>query len=392
MAAVALVGSGTAAVCASPRGVDSLARCVTPGCIEFEVICASPGGVDSLARCVGHVESEVLYVGPEYVDSLKVLLAQREMPEKLIYLPYALADQAADNDRVGLWAIPALDALRWKGLYRAGYASLGTLERGHSRDAVQMDTSAGELSRAEAVPAGTLEGAVTGNRKVKAAPGAADINNGSCSVTDADNGNGTNTVAGSSSSSSSGTGTRNGNDTNTSTDTGTDTDTPTPDIRTDIWISTAITLERLQELHDLLGDWDRAILAYAQSPTAAAAIKDSTALAESGIIRSLREAESRFAHSPAPAAFEGLETLAALRRAERNAQLLAEGAARKARSEKLRSLQAANVDRITYTIRKGDTLGGIAARHKVKVADLKRWNGLKGDFIREGRKLVIYRH
>ncbi len=348
MAAVALVGSGTAAVC------------------------ASPGGVDSLARCVGHVESEVLYVGPEYVDSLKVLLAQREMPEKLIYLPYALADQAADNDRVGLWAIPALDALRWKGLYRAGYASSGTLERGHSRDAVQMDTSAGELSRAEAVPAGTLEGAVTGSRKVKAAPGAADINNGSCSVTDADNGNGTNTVAGSSS--------------------GTGTDTPTPDIRTDIWISTAIALERLQELHDLLGDWDRAILAYAQSPTAAAAIKDSTALAESRIIRSLREAESRFAHSPAPAAFEGLETLAALRRAERNAQLLAEGAARKARSEKLRSLQAANVDRITYTIRKGDTLGGIAARHKVKVADLKRWNGLKGDFIREGRKLVIYRH
>lgn len=343
MAAVALVGSGTAAVC------------------------ASPGGVDSLARCVGHVESEVSDVGPEYVDSLKVLLAQREMPEKLIYLPYALADQAADNDRVGLWAIPALDALRWKGLYRAGYASLGTLERDHSRDAVQMDTSAGDLSRAEAVPAGTLEGAVTGSRKVKAAPGAADINNGSCSVTDpdADNGNGTDT----------------------------DTDTaPTPDIRTDIWISTAIALERLQELHDLLGDWDRAILAYAQSPTAAAAIKDSTALAESGIIRSLREAESRFAHSPAPAAFEGLETLAALRRAERNAQLLAEGAARKARSEKLRSLQAANVDRITYTIRKGDTLGGIAARHKVKVADLKRWNGLKGDFIREGRKLVIYRH
>ena len=352
MAAVALVGSGTAAVCASPGGVDSLARCVTPGRIESEVVCTSP----------------------EYVDSLKVLLAQREMPEKLIYLPYALADQAADNDRVGLWAIPALDALRWKGLYRAGYASSGTLERGHSRDAVQMDTSAGELSRAEAVPAGTLEGAVTGSRKVKAAPGAADINNGSCSVTDADNGNGTNTFAGSSSG------------------IGTGTDTLTPDIRTDIWISTAITLERLQELHDLLGDWDRAILAYAQSPTAAAAIKDSTALAESGIIRSLREAESRFAHSPAPAAFEGLETLAALRRAERNAQLLAEGAARKARSEKLRSLQAANVDRITYTIRKGDTLGGIAARHKVKVADLKRWNGLKGDFIREGRKLVIYKH
>ncbi len=131
-------------------------------------------------------------------------------------------------------------------------------------------------------------------------------------------------------------------------------------------------------------------MAYAQSPTAAAAIKDSTTLAQAGIIRSLREAESRFAHSPAPTAFEGLETLAASRKAERGAQMLADSAARKARIERLRALQAANIDRITYTIRKGDTLGGIAARHKVKVADLKRWNSLSGDLIREGRKLVIY--
>ena len=49
-------------------------------------------------------------------------------------------------------------------------------------------------------------------------------------------------------------------------------------------------------------------------------------------------------------------------------------------------------EKITYTIRSGDTLGGIAARYKVKVSDLKRWSGLSGDFIREGRKLVIYKH
>lgn len=43
-------------------------------------------------------------------------------------------------------------------------------------------------------------------------------------------------------------------------------------------------------------------------------------------------------------------------------------------------------------VRKGDTLGAIAARHDVKVADLRRWNKArigKGDVIREGATLVV---
>jgi len=360
VAAVTLVGSETAALCVVPGSVDSLtaALCVTPESIEPEVPGVVPGSVDSLTAALdvvpGRVDSPApgvmpeyvgfptLSVTPEYVDALRTELAQREMPERILYLPYALADQAPDSDRTGLWAVPALDALRWAGLNREKIAPADTLERGHC----QVE-----------VAAGSLEWTIDGT--------------------------GTDTS------------------TDTSTDTGTDTDTGTntctgthpvifPDIRTDIRISTAIALDRLQELYSIFTDWDRAIVAYAQSPTAAAAIKDSTTLAQAGILRSLREAESTFAHSPAPAAFEGLETLAASRKAEREAQLLADSAARKARIERLRALQAANIDRITYTIRKGDTLGGIAARHKVKVADLKRWNSLSGDFIREGRKLVIY--
>jgi hypothetical protein len=241
-------------------------------------------------------------VTPEYVDSLRIELELREIPEKIIYLPYALANQVPEGDRAGLWAVPALDALRWAGL--------------HPEMMADNPESPSDSTVTEAPE----------------------------------------------------------------------------DIRTNLHTSTLIALDRLQELYGQFGNWDRAIVAYAGSPAEAASLRDSTGLAEAVIIRSLREAESKFALVPAHKAFEGLEALAESRRSEREALLLAEHNARKARLDSLRKVQAANVDKITYTIRGGDTLGGIAARYKVKVSDLKRWNGLSGDMIREGRKLVIFKH
>lgn len=44
---------------------------------------------------------------------------------------------------------------------------------------------------------------------------------------------------------------------------------------------------------------------------------------------------------------------------------------------------------ITYIVKSGDTLGKIAKKHHVTVADLKKWNNLKSDFIRENQKLKI---
>ena len=44
----------------------------------------------------------------------------------------------------------------------------------------------------------------------------------------------------------------------------------------------------------------------------------------------------------------------------------------------------------TYTVKKGDTLIKIARKYHVKVSDLKKWNKLKGDMIREKQKLKIY--
>lgn len=45
----------------------------------------------------------------------------------------------------------------------------------------------------------------------------------------------------------------------------------------------------------------------------------------------------------------------------------------------------------SYTVVKGDTLSGIAARHGVSVADLRNWNHLKNDNIRLGQSLQVSR-
>ena len=280
-------------------------------------------------------------ITPEYVDSLRIELALREMPEKIIYLPYALADQASDPDRAGLWAISALDALRWAGLHPEMVAEKVSEENPDIAAESQADSQTDAQANSPADSSTDAQVAPQANPQADS------------TVTEPKN---------------------------------------RADLRTDPKISTAIALDRLQELYSRFGDWDKAIVAYAESPTAAASLRDSTALAEAVIIKSLREAQSKFALVPAHNAFEGLEALAESRKAEREALLQAEANARKARLDSLRKVQAASVDKITYTIRSGDTLGGIAARYRVKVSDLKRWNGLSSDFIREGRKLVIYKH
>lgn len=45
---------------------------------------------------------------------------------------------------------------------------------------------------------------------------------------------------------------------------------------------------------------------------------------------------------------------------------------------------------VTYVVKSGDTLSKIAKKYHVKVSDLKKWNKLKGDMIREKQKLKIY--
>lgn len=49
-------------------------------------------------------------------------------------------------------------------------------------------------------------------------------------------------------------------------------------------------------------------------------------------------------------------------------------------------------NRIVYTVRSGDVLGSIASRYGVKTSDLRTWNGIRGDMIRVGQKLYIYKN
>jgi LysM repeat protein len=44
---------------------------------------------------------------------------------------------------------------------------------------------------------------------------------------------------------------------------------------------------------------------------------------------------------------------------------------------------------VRHTVKKGDTLSGIARRYGSSVARIKSANGLKSDIIRDGRVLVI---
>ena len=269
---------------------------------------------------------------PDFVDSLRMELVRRNMPERLLFLPLALADQRLDEGREGIWSLTALDAIRGKArLSVTSTSSVTSTGSVTGEEAVGSDIGGRSDSRSVALTVSVTEPVeVTGG-------GLPD----------------------------------------------------SVDVRFDERISTRIALDRLQELFDDFGDWDEAIVAYAVSPTALAAM-DSTAFANAQILNSLRKAEKEYSEN-IPAAFERIGSLAERRKAEHQAFLREQAALQKARLDSIRKRQAERTDRISYTIKRGDTLGGIAARYRVKVSDLKRWNNLRTDMIREGRKLVIYR-
>jgi membrane-bound lytic murein transglycosylase D len=48
------------------------------------------------------------------------------------------------------------------------------------------------------------------------------------------------------------------------------------------------------------------------------------------------------------------------------------------------------IQRISYTVRNGDSLSRIASRYSVSVSDLHRWNSIKGKYLQPGQKLKLY--
>ena len=47
-------------------------------------------------------------------------------------------------------------------------------------------------------------------------------------------------------------------------------------------------------------------------------------------------------------------------------------------------------ERLVYTVREGDVIGGVAMKFGVRLSDLKYWNGMTRNLIRVGQKLVVY--
>ncbi len=67
----------------------------------------TPGDIDKSGAACGT---------PEFVDSLRTELGRRNIPERILFLPLALADQRADDGREGIWSLTALDAISGEAL------------------------------------------------------------------------------------------------------------------------------------------------------------------------------------------------------------------------------------------------------------------------------------
>lgn len=142
-------------------------------------------------------------------------------------------------------------------------------------------------------------------------------------------------------------------------------------------------LDRLQELFEEYASWEKAVVAYVTSPTAVARMSDSEIL-DAPILKSLENAGMEYSDD-ITGSFDVIEARMARRKAER------EEALRVRAARDLQAVRDVQRERTTYRIKSGDTLGGIALKYRVKVSDLKKWNNLKSDMIREGRTLVIYK-
>ncbi len=58
--------------------------------------------------------------------------------------------------------------------------------------------------------------------------------------------------------------------------------------------------------------------------------------------------------------------------------------------KKIKETGTSDGKRVVHKVKSGETIGAIARRYHTTVANVKRWNGLKGNTIRVGQRLYIY--
>ena len=192
----------------------------------------------------------------------------------------------------------------------------------------------------------------------------------------------------------------------------------TTDERYDIKAATQAALDYLNDLYQQYGDWWQCILAYTNSPTALqhtllrngteTALWDydkqdllphtqvianfiaCTYLGEQGLLHFTAK-DTMPSITKTPAVTEPVEAPKTQAETPTTQKTEPKASEPKVAPKKNTNNGPTKSSGATtkYKVKKGDTLTKIATKFHVTVADLKRWNNLKGDLIREGQTLII---
>ena len=173
------------------------------------------------------------------------------------------------------------------------------------------------------------------------------------------------------------------------------------DERLDVEASTRAALDCLNELYQQYGDWWYSILAYTNSPVAL-----QHALIRHGKTPEVWDFRERdllpstqvigdfiacvYLGNEGRLQFVKIDDPVIKRVPATPVQTPAKVAEAKKMAETPKNTTAKSTPTTQkYKIKKGDTLSKIASKYHVKVSDLKKWNKLKSDKIREGQTLII---
>ena len=191
----------------------------------------------------------------------------------------------------------------------------------------------------------------------------------------------------------------------------------TRDERTDVEASTNAALDCLNELYQKYGDWWHSILAYTNSPVALQHalirhgetpklwdFKEQNLLPNTEVIPNFiacvylgDEGQLKFGEVPDPVITKVLDTIGGpdtktkdtakvLEPVERPTPIVKDTTNNKKTGP---STSSGTAKTKKYTVKKGDNLTRIAAKHHVTISDLMTWNNLKNDKIFEGQTLII---
>lgn len=182
------------------------------------------------------------------------------------------------------------------------------------------------------------------------------------------------------------------------------------DERFAIRTSTQAALNYLNDLHQQYGDWWYAILAFTNSPNALHHAIDRNGedillwsfdedhlLPNTSIIADLMACVYAYEGVERPAVknthiVEPVERPKPVKTTDSTLTQVTKPVEKQAQpstSSASKNSSSTNANTTKYKVKKGDTLSRIASKHHVTVNDLKRWNKLKNDKIREGQTLII---